>query len=253
MKEDLARVGLPGWSLIGVLEAGVNPYSGMFANGPRSLADNNSRPAGTFPFQTTNFDGSRAGQWDNSQGYLGMSNPVYGTLTFGRINALAFDVTSAYDPVASTAFSSLGFSAAFSGFGTSPTVRPNTAFTYRLTYQHFRAAVQRRSADMGLATPATDVPVATRLRLRALSLDGVLSWAKDAVSLSTFAGSNMACPSPGNCFINVNNPFFDLNMSSKQRCPTISAASWSPDISGTRSHSTVAGFTPGRCIRPTTF
>ena len=75
MKEDLARVGLPGWSLIGVLEAGVNPYSGMFANGPRSLAYNNARPANTFPFQNTNFDGSRAGQWDNSQGYLGISNP----------------------------------------------------------------------------------------------------------------------------------------------------------------------------------
>jgi predicted porin len=114
MKEDLARVGLPGWSLIGVLEAGVNPYSGMFDNGPRSLAYNNARPAGTFPFQNTNFDGSRAGQWDNSQGYLGISNPVYGTLTFGRTNSLALDVTSAYDPVASSAFSSIGFSASFS-------------------------------------------------------------------------------------------------------------------------------------------
>jgi hypothetical protein len=102
MKEEI----LPyGWSLIGVVEAGVNPYSGMFANGPRSLASNNARPANTFPFQNTNFDGSRAGQWDNSQGYLGISNPVYGTLTFGRTNSLALDVTSAYDPVASTAFS----------------------------------------------------------------------------------------------------------------------------------------------------
>ena len=52
MKEDLARVGLPGWSLIGVLEAGVNPYSGMFFNGPRSLADNNARPANASPFKT---------------------------------------------------------------------------------------------------------------------------------------------------------------------------------------------------------
>ena len=38
MKEDI----LPyGWSLIGVLEAAVNPYSGMLSNGPRSLADQN--------------------------------------------------------------------------------------------------------------------------------------------------------------------------------------------------------------------
>src|SRR5271154_5020321 len=150
MKEDLARVGLPGWSLIGVLEAGVNPYSGMFANGPRSLASNNARPASTFPFQNTNFDGSRAGQWDNSQGYLGISNPVYGTLTFGRTNSLALDVTAAYDPVASTAFSTLGFSAGFSGFGSSPSVRPNTAVTYRLTYQNFRAAVQAQVGSYGI-------------------------------------------------------------------------------------------------------
>ena len=198
MKEDLARVGLPGWSLIGVLEAGVNPYSGMFANGPRSLASNNARPAATSPFQNANFDGSRAGQWDNSQGYLGISNPVYGTLTFGRTNSLAFDVTSAYDPVASTAFSSLGFSAAFSGFGTSPTVRPNTAFTYRLTYQNFRAAVQAQIGSYGIGNSSNGMYQGQLgFDFGSLSLDGVLSWAKDAVSLSSFSGSNIACLTPG--------------------------------------------------------
>jgi len=209
MKEEV----LPyGWSLIGVLEAGVNPYSGMFANGPRSLADNNVRPASTFPFQTTNFDGSRAGQWDNSQGYLGISNPVYGTLTFGRTNALSFDVTSAYDPVASTAFSTLGFSAAFSGFGTSPTVRPNTAFTYRLTYQNFRAAVQAQVGGYGIGNSTTGMYQGQLgFDFGALSVDGVLSWANNAVSLSTFGGSNIACPTPANCFINVNNALFDVN------------------------------------------
>jgi predicted porin len=212
MKEDLARVGLSGWSLIDVLEAGVNPYSGMFFNGPRSLADNNARPVGTNPFQNANFDGSRAGQWDNSQGYLGISNPVYGTLTFGRTNSLALDVTSAYDPVASTAFSTLGFSAAFAGFGTSPTARPNTAFTYRLTYQNFRAAVQAQIGGYGLGN-ATDGMYQGQLGFDfgALSIDGVLSWAKDAVSLSSFSGSNIACLTPANCFINVNNQYFDPN------------------------------------------
>jgi predicted porin len=209
MKEEI----LPyGWSLIGVVEAGVNPYSGMFANGPRSLAYNNARPANTFPFQNTNFDGSRAGQWDNSQGYLGISNPVYGTLTFGRINSLALDVTSAYDPVASTAFSTLGFSAAFSGFGSSPSVRPNTAFTYRLTYQNFRAAVQAQVGSYGIGN-STDGMYQGQLGFDfgSLSVDGVLSWAKDAVSLSSFAGSNITCLTPANCFINVNNQFFDHN------------------------------------------
>ena len=212
MKEDLARVGLPGWSLIGVLEAGVNPYSGMFSNGPRSLADNNLRPAGTAPFQNANFDGSRAGQWDNSQGYLGISNPVYGTLTFGRTNSLAVDVTSAYDPVASTAFSMLGFSASFAGFGTSPTARPNTAFTYRLTYQNFRAAVQAQVGSYGIGNASNGMYQGQLgTDFGALSLDGVLSWAKDAVSLSTFGGSNITCLTAANCFINVNNQLFDPN------------------------------------------
>ena len=212
MKEDLARVGLSGWSLIGVLEAGVNPYSGMFANGPRSLATNNARPAGTFPFQNTNFDGSRAGQWDNSQGFLGISNPVYGTLTFGRTNSLALDVTSAYDPVASTAFSTLGFSASFSGFGSSPSVRPNTAFTYRLTYQNFRAAVQAQVGSYGIGNSTNGMYQGQLgFDFGSLSIDGVLSWAKDAVTLSSFGGSNITCLTPANCFINVNNQFFDPN------------------------------------------
>jgi predicted porin len=200
------------WSLIGVLEAGVNPYSGMFYNGPRSLAYNNVRPANTPPFQNTNFDGSRAGQWDNSHGYLGVSNPVYGTLTFGRTNSLALDVTAAYDPVASTAFSSLGFSAAFSGFGSSPSVRPNTAFTYRMTYQNFRAAVQAQIGGYGVGN-STNGMYQGQLGadFGALSVDGVLSWAKDAVSLSSFAGSNEVCLTPANCLINVNNQYFDPN------------------------------------------
>jgi predicted porin len=214
MKEDLARVGLPGWSLIGVLEAGVNPYSGMFLNSPRSLAYNNARPANTFPFQNANFDGSRAGQWDNSQGYLGISNPVYGTLTFGRTNSLALDVTSAYDPVGSTAFSTLGFSAGFAGFGSSPSARPNTAVTYRLTYQNFRAAIQAQVGSYGIGNSTNGMYQGQLgFDFGSLSLDGVLSWAKDAVSLSSFAGSNMTCltPGTGNCFINVNNQFFDPN------------------------------------------
>jgi predicted porin len=212
MKEDLGRIGLPDWSIIGVLEAGVNPYSGMFANGPRSLADNNVRTAGAYPWQTTNFDGSRAGQWDNSQGFLGISNPVYGTLTFGRTNALSSDITGAYDPVASTAFSMLGFSASFSGFGSSPTIRPNTAFTYRLTYQNFRAAAQAQVGGYAIGNSSTGMYQGQLgFDFGALSVDGVLSWANNAVTLASYGGSNVACPTAANCFINVNNAYYDVN------------------------------------------
>ncbi|MGO9420698.1 porin [Roseiarcus sp.] len=183
MKEDI----LPyGWSLIGVLEAGVNPYSGMFFNGPRSLADNNLRPASTFPFQTTNLDSSRAGQWDNSQAYIGVSNPTWGTLTFGRTNTLAFDVMSAYDPVASTAFSLIGFSSSFPGFGDTETVR-TTAVTYRLTYQNFRAAGQVTVGGYDWDNGASNqYQGQLGADFGPLSLDGVVSYAQNAVSLSTY-------------------------------------------------------------------
>ncbi len=46
------------------------------------------------------------------------------------------------ESVASVAFSPPGFSGSFAGFGNSPTVRPNTAFTYRLSVENFRVAGQ---------------------------------------------------------------------------------------------------------------
>jgi predicted porin len=222
MKQDLGGVGLKGWSLIGVLEAGINPTSGMFFNGPRSLTDNNVRPANTFPWQNTALDSSRAGQWDNSQAFIGVSNNTYGTLTFGRTNSLALDVLSAYDPIGAIAFSLIQFSSSFPGFGNTETVRSNTAFTYRLTYQNFRAAAQVQVGGYGLGNAMNGL---YQGQLGAdfpklwggtpwegtLSLDGVVSWAKDAVSLSTFGGSNVACITPANCFININNAYFDPN------------------------------------------
>ena len=70
MEEPLAG----DWLLIGAAEFGFNPYSGMLANGPRSFADNNLNPLAN---QIASGDGSRAGQWDNSQGFVGVSSKTY--------------------------------------------------------------------------------------------------------------------------------------------------------------------------------
>ena len=208
MNEKLAY----GWSLIGVLETGVNPYSGMLYNGPRSLADNNVRPASAFPWQTANFNSSRAGQWDNSQAFIGLSNPVYGALTFGRTDALSYDLAAAYDPVSSYAFSMIGFSASFANFGDTEAARSNTAFTYHGAYQNLRAAAQVQVGGYGVGNGTNGLHQAQLgADFGPLSVDGVLSWAKDAVSLSSFSGSNVACLSPANCFINVNNAYYDPN------------------------------------------
>jgi len=98
------------WLFIGAADTGFNPFSLNLINGPQSLADNNLN---TLPFQRSSFDSSRAGQWDNGEGFFGISNPDYGTLTFGRTNSLASATLSKYDPVASTAFSQIGFSSAY--------------------------------------------------------------------------------------------------------------------------------------------
>ena len=143
IKEDV----LPyGWSLIGVADAGFNPLSGELTNGPRSLANNNLASANGVSvvtingkklpiynsWQTTNFDTSRAGQWDNGQGFVGVSNKTWGALTFGRVNSLSFDSQAKYDPVASQAFSLIGVPA-YAGFGTTALARLNTGVTYRVS------------------------------------------------------------------------------------------------------------------------
>jgi hypothetical protein len=125
------------WLLIGAAELAYNPFSLLTDNGPKSLADNNLNPPNR---QTANGDSSRAGQWDNSLGFLGVSSATYGTLTAGRLTSLSNDVAIAYDPTLSNAFSLIGNSGPFPRYGYPELVRVNTGLQYRLEYGNFRAA-----------------------------------------------------------------------------------------------------------------
>jgi predicted porin len=87
-----------GWSLIGTIEAGFDPLSGYLSNSQRAQVMNNGKP---LALQSAIGDSSRAGQWDNSQFFVGFSNKMYGTLTGGRVNALSLDGLIAYDPMGS--------------------------------------------------------------------------------------------------------------------------------------------------------
>jgi predicted porin len=175
------------WEIIGVAEAGFNPYTLRLANGPQSLADNNlSTPAN----QTTHFDLARGGTWDNGQGFIGVSNPTYGTLTFGRTQLLSQSALGAYDPVASVAFSQIGFTALYSTFGASPTSRINTAITYRLTYQGVRAAVQAQVGGYGQENAATQQYQAQiGTDFSGFSFDAIAGYAINALTFQTFGGA----------------------------------------------------------------
>ena len=205
-----------GWSLEGRAELAFDPYSLMLSNGPRSLADNNVNPLSR---QTTNANSSRAGALSTSQMYLGLSNKTYGTLDFGRMTSLSYDLVGPYDALGgSNAFSLIGFSSSFPGFGDTETARINTAFRYRWQYQNFRMAGMAQVGGYGIGNPTNGFYQAqlgadfTNVFGGALSLDGVISWAKDAVSLANYAGANIAqFDHSGEYFIKLNNVYYDPN------------------------------------------
>src|ERR1700677_3415282 len=130
MSQSLAPIGLAGWSLIGTIENGFNPYYGYLADAQLAQPNQNGLP---LVAKSANNDSSRTGQWDNSQGFIGLSNKTYGTLTVGRVNTLSLDAINSYDPMGgSYAFSPLGFSGHFAAFGRPEAARAETAVKYRL-------------------------------------------------------------------------------------------------------------------------
>ncbi len=182
-----------GWSLVGTLEAGFDPLSGYLANSQRAQVINNGK---ALVLQSANGDSSRAGQFDNSQGFIGVSNNTYGTLTFGHVNALSLDALIAYDAMgAAYAFSPFGFTGAYAGFSDTELARSNTAFKYRVAVGDFRAAGLAQvggydqgngSASMWQGQLGADVP---NIFAGTLSLDGIFSYATDGVNTSIFNGS----------------------------------------------------------------
>src|ERR1700757_117609 len=121
------------------LDAGFDPYSLQFSNGPGSIAASNGIPQN---LQSSYSDSSRAGQWYNGQGYVGVSSPTYGTLTVFRQNSLTLDAVFDYDPFgASYAFSPIGFQGITAGGGNTQNTRNSTSLKYRINFpDHFRAA-----------------------------------------------------------------------------------------------------------------
>jgi predicted porin len=183
----------PGWSLVGAVESGFSPLTGNLVNGPRSLVQNNGQAQ---VLQTANSDSSRAGQFDNSVGYIGLSNATFGTLTVGRVTSLTLDGIIAYDPMGgSYAFSALGYSGSYAGFGDTETNRANTGVKYRVNYEnvHAGALVQLGGYDQGNGTTGLyqgDIGADIANPFGGLlSVDVIGSYAQNAASLSNFSGS----------------------------------------------------------------
>ncbi len=177
-----------GWSFVFDLEAGFDPYSLQFANGPGAVAQNAGVPLVS---QTANANSSRAGQWYNSVGYVGVSSPTYGTLTVFRQNALTLDGVLAYDPMGgSYAFSPIGWQGVTCGVGDTEDCRFSTSLKYRVNVGAFRAAALWQFGGYGqnnASDGAYQAQVGADIRNLAngvLSVDAIYSYVRDAVAVT---------------------------------------------------------------------
>src|SRR5258707_14285406 len=119
------------------LDAAFDPYSLQFSNGAGSIAASHGIPQN---LQGSYSDSSRAGQWYNGRGYVGVSSPTYGTLTVFRQNSLTLDAVFDYDPLGSSyAFSPFGFQGITCGGGNTQNCRNSTSLKYRVKVDYFRA------------------------------------------------------------------------------------------------------------------
>ena len=126
-----------GWAVIGQAELAFDPYSLLLSNAPQAMQNSIGQAENT---QALPYDSSRWG-WLAGQIYTGVSNPTWGTLTFGRTNALLNDAIVAYDPMgASYAFSPIGFSGKTAGAGDTEDARWTTAIRYRVNVGSIRLA-----------------------------------------------------------------------------------------------------------------
>lgn len=184
LREEVA----PGWAIIGDANTAFDPYSLQLANGPRSQVENNNLPIN---LQSANSDSSRAGQWDNTRGYIGVSSSAYGSLTVGRQYALSNDLVTGYDPMGgSYAFSLIGNSSTYvAGTGDTEVARLNTSLKYQVAVSNFRAAAiwQFGGYEQGNGSNgAYQFDIGGDYA--GFSVDGVYSHATDAVSLTTYNG-----------------------------------------------------------------
>jgi predicted porin len=187
-------------SVVFDLDAGFNPYSFRLSNGAGSVGASAGIPQN---MQSAYADSSRAGQWYNGQGYVGLSSPTYGTLTVFRQNSLTLDAVFDYDPFGgSYAFSPIGFQGITCGGGNTENCRNTTSLKYRVNIDHFRASALWQFGGYGQNNASNgayqfglgaDIPTWGK---DVFSLDVIYSHVTDAVSLSLGPGANNAFGMP---------------------------------------------------------
>lgn len=199
----------PGWYFVGDLTFGFDPYYLTGANGPSSFLANNG--VTTLANQVSAADSSRAGQWYNGAGYVGVNNSVFGTLTVGRQNSLTLDGVIDYDPMGTSyAFSVIGWQGITAGAGDTEDARVTTAVKYRNQIGPIRIAGLAQIGGYGANNGAQSVyegGLGGDISLGAygeISLDGILTYDNGAVSSASLTAAQNAV-NPGTLAATISN------------------------------------------------
>jgi predicted porin len=177
-----------GLSAVFNLQTGFNPQSGKLSDGIGSIAQNNGLPIGQ---QNSFADSAKDGQAFNVAAYAGLSSPIYGTLTYGRQNALTSDGVVSYDPMSNSgAFSLIGFQGATGGAGDTENRILDNSFKYAVNVGAFRAAVETQIRSGAFSAPGNAIQGQVGADYMGLSVDAILSRVTDAVTSAPF-------PAPG--------------------------------------------------------
>ncbi len=169
-----------GLSAIFNLQTGFNPQSGKLSDGLGSIVQNNGLAIGQ---QNSFADSAKDGQAFNVAAYAGLSSPIYGTLTYGRQNALTSDGVVNYDPMSNSgAFSLIGFQGATGGAGDTENRIFDNSFKYAVNVGPFRAAVEAQLRSGAFSAPGNAVEAQIGADYAGLSVDAIFSHVTDAVS-----------------------------------------------------------------------
>ena len=169
-----------GLSAIFNLQTGFNPQSGKLSDGIGSIVQNNGLPVS---MQNSFADSAKDGQAFNVAAYAGLSSPIYGTLTYGRQNALTSDGVVNYDPMSNSgAFSLIGFQGATGGAGDTENRIFDNSFKYAVNVGAFRAAVETQIRSGAFSAPGNAVQGQIGADYAGLSVDAIFSHVTDAVS-----------------------------------------------------------------------
>jgi len=183
------------------LQTGFNPWSGRLSDGLGSIVQNNGLPVS---MQNSFADSAKDGQ-AFYVAYAGLSSPTYGTLTYGRQNALTSDGVINYDPMSNSgAFSLIGFQGATGGAGDTENRIFDNSFKYAVNVGPFRGAVEAQFRSGAFSAPGNAVEAQVGADYAGLSVDAIFSHVTDAITSAPLPVGTVLPASlinPGNGFV----------------------------------------------------